>query len=228
MSEIPENPDVYMSGPLSAVSNDEQDRLEEEIYNQVYTACNEIGLKCYCPHKSKTDPSKKIEHGRIWDIDYKKVVTADVLVAYVGTAALGVGAEVEMAREAHNDVILLAETDGGTGHISRLVTGNPAISTRLFFDKNSFADSRERTKLQRNLFKIFSSKTLKRAAHQNDWNAKKCEDMKQTLEASVAGPARDPERSSYQPLSVEDWVQMASEQDTEENSWGAQNGQSKF
>lgn len=229
MSGVPDNPDVYMSGPLSAVSKDERNRLEKEVYERVYDTCNQMDLKCYCPHMSQTDTSnRQISHGEIWDIDYENVISSDVLVAYIGHPALGVGAEVEMAREAHNEILLLVESDSYDADIdsvSRLITGNPSIRALIKFKKNKFSD--KKGKLQRHLFEIFSNKTLEHAAFRDDWDDETAKEMKQRLGNSGFGPARG--SNNYQPLSVDDWIKEAEEytddDDDDDDEFGDGSGQ---
>lgn len=228
MSQVPDDPDVYMSGPLSAVSDQEQRRLEQEVYNEVDDACLEIGLDCYCPHQTKTTPSNPISHGQIWDIDYEKVVSSDVLVAYIAHPALGVGAEIEMAREAHNDVILLVEYDDYEADmeaVSRLVTGNPGVRDLLSFQTGDFTDIR--SDLKRHLFKIFSDKSLEQAAFQDDWSDETAREMKQQLLDTEAGPAAGVDE--YKPLTVDEWISKASDIDEDDDDgFGDGPGQATF
>lgn len=230
MRQVPDDPDVYMSGPLSAVSGDEQGRLEGDIYNEVDDACLEMGLDCYCPHQTVTTPSNDISHGQIWDIDYEKVVSSDVLVAYVGHPALGVGAEIEMAREAHNEIILLVEYDNYEADmedVSRLVTGNPAVRDRLNFQTGEFASIKN--DLQQHLFKIFSDKSLEQAAFDDDWSDQTTREMKQQLRDTGAGPAAGAD--AYEPLTVDDWIKRAAESDDskdDDDTFGDGPGQSTF
>jgi hypothetical protein len=227
MSQVPDDPDVYMSGPLSAVSDDEQERLEQEVYNQVDDACHKIGLDCYCPHQTKTTPSNPISHGQIWDIDYEKVVSSDVLVAYIAHPALGVGAEIEMAREAHNDVILLVEYDNYEDDmeaVSRLVTGNPGVRDLLSFQTGEFTTIQG--DLQRHLFRIFSNKSLEQAAFEDDWSDQTCREMKQQLHDTGVGPAHG---GDYEPLTVDEWVERAGESDEDDDDgFGDGPGQATF
>lgn len=202
MTQVPADPDVYMSGPLSAPSDEKLHILETEVYDRVYNLCNDIGLSCYCPHKSETSPSNPISHGEVWDIDHQNVTSSDVLIAYVGIPALGVGAEIEMARAANNEIILLAEYEN-QDDISRLVLGNPGVRTHLFFDKDNFIEIEEDIKIE--LFEVFSSKNLKRAAFEDDWDDDKVREMKQRLYNSTKGPAR----GMNEPMSVEDWIEEA-------------------
>lgn len=224
MGEVPDKPDVYMSGPLSAVSEEEKKELIEEVYEEVYDACDEIGLKCYCPHRADADPSNEMAHGKVWDIDYEKVTTADALVAYVSTPALGVGAEIEMAREAYNDIILLMEGKE-TENVSRLVTGNPAVMDQIQIVQDLSSGTREREALQSNLFKIFSKKTLKRAAYQDDWSDITSKEMKQYLDdIEIIMRNQDRGPSDYKPLTVDDWITKAEDNDNDD-SWSNQSGQ---
>jgi hypothetical protein len=223
MAHVPNNPDVYMSGPLSAVSDVEQNRLEQEVYNKVDDACLEIGLDCYCPHQTKTTPSNSIEHGQIWDIDYEMVVSSDVLVAYISHPALGVGAEIEMAREAHNDIILLVEYDDWEADmedVSRLVTGNPAIRDLLDFQTGDFADIRN--DLKRHLFNIFSDKNLEQAAFQDDWSDETAREMRQQLLDTETGPAAGIDE--YKPLTVDEWIKTKQDSDIDEDDDGFGDG----
>lgn len=118
--------DVYMSGALSDLTSEKFDWVTKEIYERVEKVCQSMGLTCYCPHKSPTTPTKGIPHSKVWKTDYERVVSSGAIVAYIGIPALGVGAEIEMARTANVPVILLCETSKQE-KLSRLILGNPAI-----------------------------------------------------------------------------------------------------
>src|SRR6266581_2702483 len=114
---------VYLSGALSGLSSPEFARVTA-IYDQISEAAEEAGLRAYRPHRSPTAPGSEMEPTVVWRTDFARVTEADLVVAYVGVPAFGVGSEIEIARTAGVPVILVCEADR-LAHVSRLALGSP-------------------------------------------------------------------------------------------------------
>jgi hypothetical protein len=200
--------DVYMSGALSALSGEDYSYVTTQIYERVANVCQEIGLRCYLPHKSQTTPNKGMPHGKVWEIDYKRVVNCSAVIAYIGMPALGVGAEIEMAQTAHVPVILLFET-AKQEELSRLILGNPAVKYTIPFDRPKDIEEQ----LRNALVFIFSEKNLDSVAYSENWSFRKREELhKQLLE--LEQPTR--EGTKYRnfpkkPFSLEYWSKLGQE-----------------
>lgn len=190
--------DVYMSGALSDITPEEYDTVTTEIYGRVAKVCQKMDLKCYCPHQSKTTPTKGMPHGKVWKIDYERVVNSGAVVAYLGIPAFGVGAEIEMARTANVPVILLCETNKQE-RLSRLILGSPAVVDIVLFDDPSEFEE----PLRKPLFYVFSKRNLEDAAYEEGWSLTRYRRLERTLEESlVAGKFRN---LPQKPITKDGW-----------------------
>lgn len=142
MSDVSNRFDVYVSGPLSNLTQKQHDHIWS-VYSEIEKSCKHFNLTAYLPSKAPANPNKFSptndirEHQRVYEIDKRMVLGSRLIIAYVGTPSHGVGMEIEMASGAPISVILLAEQ--GT-KISRIVTGAPSVIAKVEFDepKNIF------------------------------------------------------------------------------------------
>jgi len=193
--------DVYMSGALSDLSPEEYERVTAQIYDRVARVCQGMGLKCYCPHRSKTTPTKGLPHSKVWKIDYARVVNSGAVVAYIGIPALGVGAEIEMARTADVPVILLCEMNRQE-RISRLILGSPAVRDIVLFNDPSEFEEPLRTPL----FYVFSRRNLVDAAYEEGWPLSRYQHLERILgETMAAERFRD---LPSKPITKDQWKNM--------------------
>lgn len=193
--------DVYMSGALTNLPPQEYKRITTKIYDRVMKISQSMELNCYCPHRSPTTPSKGIVHSKVWKTDYGRVVGAGAVVAYIGIPALGVGAEIEMARTANVPVVLLCETSRQEG-LSRLILGNPSVVDIILFEDPSEFEK----PLRKLLFHIFSNRNLDSAALEKNWTVSTYRRYHQLLDKSLsAEKLRLPKR----PISKEKWIRLA-------------------
>lgn len=120
---------IYISGPLTGVSNITS---LKNFYEQIGNICFQLGMQPYIPHKH-SDPilHRDLLPETIYRMDRDHISNSDWVVAYVGSPAVGVGQEIEIARECNIPVILLYET-GRT--ISRMVRGNPTVKAEVTGD----------------------------------------------------------------------------------------------
>lgn len=194
--------DVYMSGALSDLTPEEFGKVTKEIYERVERVCGSMGLTCYCPHKSPTTPTKGIPHSKVWKTDYERVVSSGAIVAYIGIPALGVGAEIEMARTANVSVILLCETSKQE-RLSRLILGNPAVVDIVLFEKpDEFEEP-----LRKPLFYVFSKRNLDSVAFEENWTVPQFRHLEEVLKDTISAVAHRnfPEK----PISKEEWKNKA-------------------
>lgn len=121
-------PQVYISGALTGVSK--PDALKD-FYEAIAEVCEKANMQPYVPHLV-SDPTQNpdMTPKEVYKLDRDKVAHSDLVIAYVGVPSLGVGSEIEIARENNVPVILLMEK---TAHVSRMVRGNPAVIAGLRF-----------------------------------------------------------------------------------------------
>jgi nucleoside 2-deoxyribosyltransferase len=122
-----------MSGPLTGLAQPEE---VKGFYVALRAACAEAGLDLYLPHLF-SDPTEQpgLTPRQVYELDREQIAAAELVVAYVGLPSLGVGCEVEIAREHGVPVILLAEQ---ACSVSRMIRGNPAVIGEIRF--NDYAD----------------------------------------------------------------------------------------
>lgn len=169
----------YMSGALTGLTK-EQEKYAKQLYEVVESCCREVGLECYLPHK-QSDPSKPFAHTKIWTMDFEKVMNSIGVIAYVGIPSIGVGIEIEMAWEAHHDVIIACE-EKNVEKLSRLVLGHDVVKGQVIF---SDLDELPR-KLKPELEKIANLYLLDKLASELNWSWKS---VKETERAFVSTQA---------------------------------------
>lgn len=185
-----------MSGALTGLGYDDL-RYASNLYDRVQALCERLGIDCYLPGKSVTTPSKGIPHHKVWKIDYEKVSGSSAVIAYVGLPSTGVGAEIEMARQAEVPIILVCEEDRQEA-VSRLVLGNPRVKDIVPF---ATVDEME-AKLQPILLEVISEVNLDKAAEEG-WTYAEVKDLKRS--SLVAA------RKRSTPISVDEWRQIRQE-----------------
>ncbi|HEX9430676.1 MAG TPA: hypothetical protein VF944_09885 [Candidatus Bathyarchaeia archaeon] len=187
-----------MSGALSDLTPKEYETLTTGIYDRVAGICEDLGLTCYRPHKSSTTPTKGMPHSKVWRVDFERVSGAGLVVAYVGKPALGVGAEIEMARTAGVPVVLLCEGNRQEG-LSRLILGEPVIKETIIFDLPGEIDA----PLRKALYKEFSLRSLDNVAEEEGWPHADYKKLEKVLNAEVDGEKY--RNQATRPISKDDW-----------------------
>jgi len=188
-----QKPYVYMSGALTGLGDDDS-KYATELYDRVEALCKALGIDAYLPGKSPTTPSKGIPHHKVWKIDYEKVSASSAVIAYVGLPSTGVGAEIEMARQAEVPVVLLCEEDRQDA-VSRLVLGNPRIVDIVPF---TTLDEME-VKLRPTLVQVISEVNLDKAAEEG-WAYSEVKELKRS--SLIAA------RDRNMPISTGEWKQI--------------------
>lgn len=143
---------VYISEPLTGCS-------ERKVFNQIKKICESFGYSVFLPHLN-TDPLIDPDNPsaeEVWKNDHNEVTSSDLLIAYVGKPSLGVGSELEMARQAGVKIILWW-FEGEK--VSRLVKGNPAVTHQIIAKE---CDDLLK-KLEKFLKKINGTNKIKRGA----------------------------------------------------------------
>jgi 2'-deoxynucleoside 5'-phosphate N-hydrolase len=115
---------VYVSGSLTHSKKDVR-KIYAKIGEIAKLFCNNV----YLPHQI-TDPKNNpdIPPYEVWKKDHYEVASSDLLIAYVGEPSLGVGAELEIARVTHTDIILWWFAGQ---KVSRMALGNPFAKVKI-------------------------------------------------------------------------------------------------
>jgi hypothetical protein len=197
--------DVYMSGALTGLSAEAYKWTTMEIYERVEKVCKGLNLKCYCPHRSSTTPTKGLPHSKVWKVDYTRVVNAGAVVAYLGIPSTGVGMEIAFAQSAHVPVILICEYKNQEG-ISRLVLGSPIEDTILFNNPEELEDD-----LRKSFIFIFSKNNLDTIADKENWPFPLHKKLKNSIEE--VAHAEKYKKLPKLPITQEEWKKIASSGD---------------
>lgn len=131
---------AYISGPLTGMDNIS---TLKKFYEEMAEVCKAESIEAYVPHLS-TDPiqNPNMTAQEVYKLDQTQVAAANIVLAYVGSPSLGVGQEIEIAREHNVPVLLLMETDA---KISRMARGNPAVIAEIRF--SGFQDALQQLSL---------------------------------------------------------------------------------
>lgn len=86
---------VYISGALTGVPDLAQSRI---LYSRLAAAAASVGLRAYVPHE-RSDPEVHVGLSpvEVYRMDLAAIQASDIVVAWLGTPSLGVGAEVALA-----------------------------------------------------------------------------------------------------------------------------------
>ncbi len=93
--------------------------------------CEEIGFLAYVPHIN-TDPINhpNISPRQVFETDKHQVTTSDLVIAYLGFPAFGVGMELAYVESKAIPIILLYEKDK---RVSRFPRGIPTVLSEIEF-----------------------------------------------------------------------------------------------
>jgi len=128
----------YLAGGLTRAPMETR-----KLFDELKLACEEVGVTLYCPHEH-TDPQKgmeSLESREVYNLDVKKMLENEILVAYVGEPSLGTGVELEMCDKAGKPIVLLSEK--GTP-VSRMALGVPGVVYHIEFE--SVVDAKNKLK----------------------------------------------------------------------------------
>lgn len=114
---------AYISGALTNLETATVDI--KKVYEDIGNLCESVGVSAYVPHL-KSDPIAfpNFTPKEIYEMDRAQVISADLTIAYIGLPSLGVGQELEIAREAGKDIVLWWFAGE---KLSRMVRGNPSV-----------------------------------------------------------------------------------------------------
>lgn len=138
---------VYISGGLTGIENLD---VIKNFYEDIGSICKKIGFDAYIPHLN-TDPINhpKISPRQIFETDKQQVSSSDLVIAYLGFPAFGVGMELAYAEIKNISIILLYEADK---NISRFPRGIPTVFSEIKF--NNYKDALNKLEKELEKWKI--------------------------------------------------------------------------
>lgn len=133
MNTIPKSK-AYISGALTGIENS---AAIKDFYEAIGSLCEEMGFRAYVPHL-KTDPinNPDVSPHQVFDLDKHQVSTSDLVIAYLGFPAFGVGMELAYAETNSIPIILLYEKGK---YVSRFPRGIPTVVSEIQF--NDYEDA---------------------------------------------------------------------------------------
>ena len=117
--------DAYVAGELTRCATPEE---QKKFYEGIAEVCKECGFSVSLPHQH-TDPiaPPHVSPQEVYKKDYDIVANAKVIIAYVGQPSLGVGIELEIAKNNNTDIILIFRKDEKVSRMARGIPGVKAI-----------------------------------------------------------------------------------------------------
>jgi len=134
ISSSRKKPKIYIAGTLTHTRFPDKTK---KFYERIAEVATQKGFEAYLPHKH-TDP---IEHAHIsarevYEKDYEMISDSDIMICFVGEPSLGVGTELEIAKNNNVKIILIYPKEQ---KISREALGNPAISEKIIYSSEEEA-----------------------------------------------------------------------------------------
>jgi hypothetical protein len=121
--------DIYIAGELTRCSDSEK---RKEFYEAIAEICKRAGFSVYLPHQH-TDPvaHPNVSPKEVYRKDFDIVAKARMIIAYVGEPSLGVGTELEIAKNNDTDIIL---HHFNSDKVSRMALGNSGVKKIITYD----------------------------------------------------------------------------------------------
>ena len=126
--------DIYISGPLTQVPHPEE---AKKFYESIAAVCEELGFSVYVPHQH-TDPIQHpdVTPAEVYTKDYNQIAQAKMIIALVDVPSVGVGMEIEIAKNNNTKIILLYHKEAKVGRMTR---GNPGITHTIVYENHADA-----------------------------------------------------------------------------------------
>ncbi|MFB2768795.1 nucleoside 2-deoxyribosyltransferase [Pelatocladus sp. BLCC-F211] len=120
---------VYISGALTGINDPAEIKI---FYEDIGSLCEAMGFQTYIPHLH-TDPIShpNIDPRQVFETDKQQVSTSDLVIAYLGFPAFGVGMELAYADTKGIPIILLYEKGK---RVSRFPRGIPTVFSEIDFN----------------------------------------------------------------------------------------------
>ncbi|GAG71260.1 unnamed protein product [marine sediment metagenome] len=130
---------VHIAGPVSCLSPAKKKKYFD-FYEQIAKICQRQGWHTFLPHRiMDPDAYPELTAREVYEAEIRDIRRADIIIAYVGEPAIGVGTELEVARSQNSVAILLYEKGV---RVSKIVLGNPVVVHEIVF--TDFADALRR------------------------------------------------------------------------------------
>lgn len=130
---------AYVCGPLLASPNLPAHR---DFYSFLGKVCHETGFEPYLPH-TQSDPvlNPELSPAEVFEKDHFALTHSKVIVAYIGIASLGVGAELGIAYQLGIPVIGLYRKKERPSRFVLGMLANMPKNQLISFEKKSHCES---------------------------------------------------------------------------------------
>lgn len=122
---------VYVAGGMTQATSSVERTL---FYKNIARVCQQFGYEVCIPYLTReesTAPSGYFSPSEIYEWDLNQLATSDLVIAYIGVPAIGVGIELGLAACYRIPVITLAEWQT---EISPMVLGHPRHFVHIEFE----------------------------------------------------------------------------------------------
>jgi len=143
----------YVCGPLTELPSERREEIKK-FYVEIAEICREVfGVRAFVPHE-QYDPKvhSQFSPKEVDDFERQQVcVNTSVLIVVAEASSWGGGIEVEMAYRSQVPIVLLCEKARlENKKISRLLRGNPGITSTIIYDNLSQAKELLKVELSKN------------------------------------------------------------------------------
>jgi nucleoside 2-deoxyribosyltransferase len=125
------NPKVYVAGGMTQATNSIDRTL---LYRSIARVCRQFGYEVCIPYLIREESAScpgRFSPREIYEWDLNHLATSDLLIAYVGVPAIGVGIELGLAACYRIPVITMAEWHA---KVSPMVLGHPRHFVHIDFE----------------------------------------------------------------------------------------------
>lgn len=139
---------IFICTPLTGIKDPEKTKA---FYQKIGDMIVTLGHTPFLAFLNGTDPIKNpnVTPQEVYKRDHDKLIASNIVLAYVDEPSLGVGQEIEIAKENNIPVYLLYQEGK---RISRMTLGSPIIKGEI-----QFADEEDAIKQLEQLLRSFET-----------------------------------------------------------------------
>lgn len=122
---------AYIAGSLTGLTD--QTRADKHtLYEALGAVCEALGCRAVIPHRNNHENIKPTSiHRNVYDWATQNVRDTELMIAEVSDPSLGVGGEIELAKQLGKPIVLLSHKGA---KVSRFVLGNPAVVYHIEYE----------------------------------------------------------------------------------------------
>ena len=123
---------AYLASALTGLTLEQRDHLVA-VSAVAKSVCSDLEIDLYEP-RQVTDPVNhpQITSEDVFDLDRERVLSSDLVIHIADFASTGAGEELDFALAALIPIVLISH---GDSHVSRMVTGIPALKLKISYEE---------------------------------------------------------------------------------------------